>query len=419
MDDPRIALAASPRDWPQRLHRYVADHGGARVKATVLHPTDALAEDFDVFVADDTTSFLSKRLVDDLHSRGRTVLGVYDPDDESSKGELLDVGVDDVLSRDAHPADFVTAVAALSALTLALDTVGGLRSDLLDGSSLRALRPPEEGVLDLGEPSEPVRGLLTAVGAASGGVGATEVAVALASAAAVRGQRCALVDADDAAPALAQRLGVPSYPNLRAAVAALERRDTKPVDALTAIAGGGFTVLPGLSSARNWSEQRPAEAVEVLGELSHAHHHVIANVGHLVEDLHGAGAPQRYGLTRQVLAAADTLLVVTLPTPVGLARLLDWLADLRLIAPGASPHVVFNRTAGGTFKRGELVDELSRTCTPASLWFLPADPRVEAGAWAGELAAEGPFTRAVASLAEGIWPPVRAAQGGPRRRWRR
>jgi hypothetical protein len=65
--EPRIAIAASPREWAQRLHRHVADHGGALVRATVLHPKDALVEDVDVLVVDDVTSFLSPRLVDELH----------------------------------------------------------------------------------------------------------------------------------------------------------------------------------------------------------------------------------------------------------------------------------------------------------------------------------------------------------------
>ncbi|MEX0657860.1 MAG: hypothetical protein WD080_01885, partial [Egibacteraceae bacterium] len=78
--EPEIALAASPRDWAQRLHRHLADHGGARVRATVLHPHDALAETYAVLVVDDTTSFLSHRLLDELRRTGRRVLGVYDPD---------------------------------------------------------------------------------------------------------------------------------------------------------------------------------------------------------------------------------------------------------------------------------------------------------------------------------------------------
>lgn len=276
----------------------------------------------------------------------------------------------------------------------------------------RAGRLQEDATAHLG------RGRIAAVSAACGGAGATEVSIALAATCAARGDRCALVDADDVAPALAQRLGLAPYPNLRAAVDVLERRTGSPRDLLNS-APGGFALLPGLSSPRSWTEARPADAVDVLRDLAGGYEHVLANVGHSLEDLHGAGGPPRYGLTRQVLAAADTVVVVALPTPVGLTRLLDWLADLRAVAPERSPHVVFNRAPGTTFKRAEIVDELARTCAPASLWFLPADARVEAAAWAGELVAAGGFTKAVAALADGILPHARGGTPRPRRRWRR
>src|SRR5918998_3612317 len=78
MDEPVIVVAASPRDWANRLRHHVADRGGARIRGTVLHCEDAVAESYDVFIADDTTSFLTRRLVTRLHGQGRLVLGVYE-----------------------------------------------------------------------------------------------------------------------------------------------------------------------------------------------------------------------------------------------------------------------------------------------------------------------------------------------------
>jgi hypothetical protein len=287
-DEPRIALAASPRGWAHALHRHVADHGGARVRATVLHHRDAVAEDYDVFVADDTTSFLTRRLITELHRLGRGVLGVFDPDDPRGKDDLLDLGVDDVIARDAEPAAFVAALTALhrsarrpvddeldrlvrglaepAAIPVAPGTAAG--AALHGGSSSgRALGAPP-GAPPGAAPDAPVAPRrLVAVGGAGGGTGATEVAIALAAAAGRPGRGAVLVDADEGAPALAQRLGLAPYPNLRAAVDALETGED-PADLLADVSAGGFAVLPGLSAVRGWAELRAQPAVAVLETLA-------------------------------------------------------------------------------------------------------------------------------------------------------
>jgi hypothetical protein len=110
--EPVIAIAASPRDWANRLHHHVVDHGGVRVRATVLHPADALDQSFDVLVVDDTTSFLTRPLVTALHDQGRCVLGVY----EDLRGErhLVDLGVDQAVERTMSTAKLLTAVGTLA-----------------------------------------------------------------------------------------------------------------------------------------------------------------------------------------------------------------------------------------------------------------------------------------------------------------
>ncbi|CAN5198956.1 hypothetical protein BH20ACT8_BH20ACT8_00940 [soil metagenome] len=414
MDEPRIALAASPREWAQRLHRHVADHGGARVRATVLHPRDAVAEDYDVFIGDDCTSFLSRRLVDELHRRGRSVLGVFDPEDPRGKGELLEWGVDDVIARDAPPEAFVAAIGELHGH--ARRPIDEELAALVHGTA-----PRQRRALDPQTPSRVVdrdasaAGTVVAVGSAGGGIGATEVAVALALQTSDRGRTAVLVDADDVAPAIAQRVGAAPYPNLRAAVDVLDAEPGRLDGCLQPVLGGRLLVLPGLSSPRSWSEQRPTDAAEVVRALARGEGErsepggrgprtLVVNVGHQLEDLHAGGGPPRFGLTRQMLSIADLVVVVALPTPVGLTRLLEWLADLRTMRPDVLPHVVFNRTSSGTFARAELVDELSRTVVPAGVWFLPHDPRVAVAAWAGRRCAPGPFTRAVAGLAGALLP---------------
>src|SRR5438067_794461 len=83
------------------------------------------------------------------------------------------------------------------------------------------------------------------------------------------------------------------------------------------------------------------------------------------------------------------------PSPVRITRLLDWLADVRTVAPRRAAHIVVNKAPDGAFARTEIAGEITRTYLPASLHFVPHDPRVEAAAWRGELVKPGPFTKAV------------------------
>lgn len=89
MDEPEVAVVYSPREWVDRLGRFLVDHGGARIRAKVLDRRDALEEHYDVLVLDDFTHFLSPRCVDELHRMGRRVLGVYDPNELGGNEQLL------------------------------------------------------------------------------------------------------------------------------------------------------------------------------------------------------------------------------------------------------------------------------------------------------------------------------------------
>jgi hypothetical protein len=408
--EPEVVLAASPRDWAQRLVRHVADHGGARVRATVLHPTDALAEACHVFVADDTTTFLSARLVEDLHRAGRLVLGVHDPEDPRGKGDLLELGVDEVIPRNASAAQFLTAVGALAARTVhsASTEVDGQFAQLvahLDGS---AAHVPAAAVQAPGsaEPPGGHGGRVVVVSGTSGGVGTTEVALAVAVTCAQRGERTVLVDADAVHACLAQRLGAAVYPNLRAAVDAVEGRAGSIGAVLQAVPGTHVALLPGLASGRAWSEVRPVEAVAVVDALRSVADRVVVDAGPAVEDLPTGAGPPRYGVARQLIGVADTIVGVAPPTPVGVARLLGWAAEVQSLAPATPIHVALNPTPASLYKRGQVTGEITRSFPAARLWYLPRDSRVDVAAWDGTVVAAGPFTRAVAALVAGAVPAM-------------
>ena len=54
---PELALAASARDWPDRVHRFLLDHGGGRVLARVMGAEQAVHDEYDV-LADRRCLFL-------------------------------------------------------------------------------------------------------------------------------------------------------------------------------------------------------------------------------------------------------------------------------------------------------------------------------------------------------------------------
>ncbi len=404
MTGAEIAIVVSSRDWAERLHRFVADHGGARVRARVLDGAEAVAEGYAVLVADDLTSFLTHRLVETLHRSGRRVLGVYDPVEPAGRNHLLELGVDDTITSLSAPEEFLAAIDGL-ALAAAAD---------LDGE-LRDLVGPTEQALDAGA-AAPGRGTVVAVGGPAGGPGATEVALGLSAAVARRGGSVALVDADDVAPSVAQRLGLPLHPNIRAVAEAVEHGADDLGDLVLEV--DGIAVVPGLPSASDWAALRPGEVVNVVHDAAALADAVVVNVGHRLEDLAGPMTGQgRHRIAQAALSAADRVLAVAAPTPVGLRRLLDWIAEACAFTE-APVEVAFNRVPDDRFLQGELEAELRRNHSPTTVVFVPEDPRVHRAAWSGQQVAAGPFTRVLDGLAGALvdeLPPVRQRRRIP---WR-
>lgn len=370
-----MALAISARDWPDRIHRFLADHGGARVRAQVLSAEDATTEAFQVLIIDDICSFLTPRLVEKMRRQRRMVLGVFDPiEAPDGKERLLECGVDLVIEADAEADEFVIA--------------------------LRTLALTEEPIPVEVEPTAAVRSKrnLYVVGGPPGGCGATELAVALTHRLSSRGPTV-LIDADEVSASLAQRLGLPLLPNLRSALDVLNHRP----DTLrkTLISFDRFMVLTGLSGERDWMEIRPGQIGDLLAELCSQFQHVVVNCGSLLEQV-GFADTGRFGITRQVVAMADCLVGVGLPTPVGITRLLTWAADSTELNSTAFMHLVVNRRPRSRYRRAEVMEEIDRAIPGAAISFLPEDPAVETAAWTGSLVPSGLYVRTVRKLADRI-----------------
>ncbi len=368
MNEIEVALAVSARVWPDRLHRFLADHGGARVRAQVLAPEDALAETYAVLIIDDVSSFLTPRLVQELQRRHRMILGVFDPaDGQDGKERLRECGVDQAIESAASAEEFVVAVRALVALA------------------------PIQGDDESDEPREQVSGgRLIAVGSPPGGCGATEVAVSVATRLSKTGATV-LVDVDEVAPALAQRLGLRLLPNLRTAIDVIQHRRGGVGRSLQSI--GDVSVLCGFSGGRDWMEIRPIEVHDVLSELRRDFRFLVANVGPVLEEV-GFGEGDRFGLSRSVIAAADAVVGVGLGHPVSVSRTIAWCIAATALNPNAPKSLLINRAPRSAFRRGEIREEVNRA-TGLPVEFLPGDEHVEAASWSGKLVATGKFRRAV------------------------
>jgi len=409
-----IAIGVSHRSWAQRLFRHVADHGGAVVRTRVLLDEDALEASYAVLVVDDIARVLTPRIVAELHRRDRRVIAVHAAGDHHAREALSRLGVDAAIPDSAPPEELVEAIVALAPASSAAadDPFAAIARELGHELPGDVAPPPREGPA-----GQPAQGLVTVVLAVSGGAGATEVALALAGALGGRRERTVLVDADEVAPSLAQRMAQPLVPNLRNAVDAVERGVGSLEETLVALPerDGGFELLCGLANPRDWPDLRPDSVVEVVGELRGSHGQVVVNAGPSVEDVTAPGGLARHGITRSMLVVADQLVVVAGGTPIGLSRLLVWLGDHTDLARSKPLHVVLNRAPAGVFKRSELEREVLRSFLPSSLHLLPADKRVEDAVWNGHTVPSGPFYKAVQSLgAELPVAPVtwRAGRGG-------
>ncbi|HXY91619.1 MAG TPA: hypothetical protein VEP49_04020 [Acidimicrobiia bacterium] len=380
--EPTIALVFSPEVWVERLHRHLADHGGARVRQIVLEPTLALEDEYDTLVVSHRWPGLTRSLVDAVHRRAHGVLGVFDPDEPAGREHLAVLGVDAVIGSDAPVAEFVARIAALT-------PVG-----------------PIAAGHDVGASTAETPGPTVVTG--PGGAGTSEVALALTAAVAARGEAAVFVDADEIAPSSAARLGLPIDPNLRTAVDAVAHGLGDLGASLVAVGHPSFDVVCGCPSPAAVAQIRPGEVLDVLAALAHIRSHVI------VEACGRSGA----AIARAVVEEARSIVGVGTATPIGVTRMLDWVAGLPV--PAAPVHVAFNRAPADRYQRGELCAELSRTFTPASVSFLAADRRVERAVWVGALVGRGPFTTDVAALAQTAVPrtarPARAVRRSRRSR---
>src|SRR5687768_11993016 len=114
MREPEVALVFSPETWVESIHRYLTDHGGARVRHVLMDPALALEEEYETLVVSHRWPALTPAFVHAIHARRRRLLGVYDRSEPAGREHLASLGADRVIESDAPMAEFLDALVALT-----------------------------------------------------------------------------------------------------------------------------------------------------------------------------------------------------------------------------------------------------------------------------------------------------------------
>jgi MinD-like ATPase involved in chromosome partitioning or flagellar assembly len=235
---------------------------------------------------------------------------------------------------------------------------------------------------------------LVAVGGPSG-AGATEIAIGIAAAGARRGARTVVVDADHVTPSIAARLGLPLEPNLCSAVDAVAFGLGAVPGALFDLGERWPAVLVGAPSRRAAEALAAADVRAVADVLGERYAPVVIDL---------AAPATAYGpdLAPAILARAGAVIAVGAATPVGVIRLVEWVALVDRYVADTPVHLVVNRASTVRSRRAELASELLASGRAASLTFIPHDPRVEDAVWDAAIPERGAFARASADLLERV-----------------
>ncbi len=403
--EPAVAVGSSQRPWVAELMSYAQDHAGIRVVGTVLSGQEALEQSYDVLLIDDTTSYLTKRLIDRVQLMRRIVIGVYEGTrGDVGRSKLQDFGVDAVIDAEASPKEFLARIRSATEQRLVDRDFAEIVADE------PAFSEETSDDLLMGQVDDQLEeGSQRSVIVVSGSNGVTEVCVGLAAQLARRGSSVVIVDLDTMEPSIAQRLGMQLSPNVLTAVESL--RFSGDIGAAVLTHETGFGVLAGLPSPREWEACGVDDSADLVGVLAGAHVNVIVRVNRHLEDLSPFGVTVgRFAVARRLAADADQLVVVGDPSPTGVTAVLSWIGDARAIS-GEPVHVVMNHCGRSLYQQGEITEEIGRTFRSASVVFLPEDQRVRKAAWQGEVAPLGRFTKALDPLVSMV--AARSATSAP------
>ncbi|MEV7694742.1 hypothetical protein AB0N73_15555 [Microbacterium sp. NPDC089189] len=220
-----------------------------------------------------------------------------------------------------------------------------------------------------------------------GAPGRTTLAIALASELARGGRHVALVDADSHAPAIALALGLPDEgPGFAVACRQAENGALDDVELQRiAVPMGGVDVdvLTGINRPSRWPELSASRVSGALAACASWAQHTVVDVAaplerdeEIVSDI--VDGPRRNAAGIAALESADRVVAVLSADPVGVARFVRGVGELRAVSGTTPVTVVVNRVRRGGVgldARGQIRRTLSRYADVDDVWFVPEDRR--------------------------------------------
>ena len=392
-----LGVSMSPRAWRSELQRHIHNYATGVDLIVIRDGRVALEAGMHVLLADADCTWLTPTLATQIRANGCRILLAVDREEGDADVAILGrVGAEATINGNAGPE---------AILSLCWDHAP-IAANIPD-------HVPDDLVARVGRGG----GRLVAVGGPAG-VGRTEIAIGLAAATARRKVRTLLMDANEFAPTIAERLGLPRHPNLVSALDLLRGDGADHAIGDIAIGkslarpGGKtqprlpFDTLVGMAARAAWPLLREDLVAELLDSAMGRWEVTVADVAPTLESS-DRWCADRYPATRRIVGAADVLVVVMEPSPTGLVQSLTWLGDAMEISPAAPVHLLVNRLPRDRFVRRELERELADIGGGrlAGLWFLPEDRKVPVAAWNGDLVGRGRVTRALAVLADAVLAP--------------
>lgn len=252
---------------------------------------------------------------------------------------------------------------------------------------------------------------------AGGAAGKSTLALNLAVALRSTGESVALIDADTQSPTLDLMLGLRERTAGLLAVARLARQerytDTEHARLVSNIGSGKRQIqfVAGLASVARWAELESLGIQAASDQIERRSSYQIWDVASPLDPslVEPEFATSRNLVSRFLVRHCATVVAVTAPDPVAIARLISDFAELRELCEGRI-LIVVNRfrtsVLGGNAKR-QIIDVLREQLGDYEILFVPEDQSLNDAAIAKatsaiDLRPRSSFARAVAGLASAI-----------------
>lgn len=412
-----VGLVASHRSWRSEFARYVQDHiTGLRVR--VLRDPRAIDDSIDVVIIDDSSTFLNRESLRQLHDAGVHVIGIYDPSEHQGQGQahLNQLGIADVASAELMASQLV---ALIQEVTKDVDGADAAPEQAHGDPSAAMAAAARTAAADL--PTD--RGAVIAVGGPAA-TDAVEVAVGLATELAENHGTTLLVDVDETTPMVSARLGYRLEPTVLDAVERIYYGDGDLSATLTEPTQGsqGFVpmhILAGIANPDDWSLLGHDRCRDLLLRSASQWNQVVALTGSRLEAT--PNSTDRYGASRGAVALGDVAIGVCDPSPTGMLQALDWLVEARRLRGGSPVWVVFAGRPRSARQRADLVESVTREAGAefiAGVVFVPMGNEVDRSCWEGRVVRGGRFAKSMKALGAELLPRTSKSRRRLRRRSR-